>query len=149
MDSVKKSLPKVLNISEVFLWTDSQITLEWIKAENKEFQTFAENRVQEIRKLTDSRDWYYCNKKSNREDLLTRIQNISDFKTCDLWLASLNFLRGKRFNDRVVFSNSEQDFHDLKCAVCLQQNCKHVFDELKRTICLAIWKSRHRHWHRH
>ena len=59
MDLVKKSLSKVLSISEVFLWTDFHITLAWIRAENKEFQTFVESRVQEIRKLTDSRGWYY------------------------------------------------------------------------------------------
>ena len=84
MDSVKKTLSKVLSISEVFLWTDSQVTLTWIRAENKEFQTFVENRVQEIRKLTDSRGLYYCNTKSNPADLLNRIQNFSDFQNCDL-----------------------------------------------------------------
>ena len=73
MDSVKKSLSKVLSISKVFLWTDSHVTLAWIRAENKEFQTFVENRVHEIRKLTDFRGWYYCNAKSNPADLLTRI----------------------------------------------------------------------------
>ena len=52
MDSVEKSLSKILSISEVFLWIESQITLVWIRAENKEYQTFVENRVQEIRKLT-------------------------------------------------------------------------------------------------
>ena len=68
MDSVKKSLSKVLSISEVFLSTDSQVTLAWIRAENKEFQTFVENQVQEIRKLTDSKGWYYCNTNSNPAD---------------------------------------------------------------------------------
>ena len=43
IDSVKKSLSKVLSISEVFLWTDSQVTFAWIRTENKEFQTFVEN----------------------------------------------------------------------------------------------------------
>ena len=37
MDSVKKLISKVLSIYEVFLWTDSQVTLAWIRAENKEF----------------------------------------------------------------------------------------------------------------
>ena len=73
MDSVKTSLSKALSVSEVFLWTDSQVTFAWIRVENKEFQTFVENRVQEIRKLRDSRGWYYCNTKSNLKDLLTRI----------------------------------------------------------------------------
>ena len=34
-----------------------------------EFQTFDENQVQEIIKLTDSKYWYYCNTKSNPADL--------------------------------------------------------------------------------
>ena len=96
MDSVKKSLSKVLSISEVFLWTDSQVTLAWIRAENKEFQTFIENRAQEIRKLTDSRGWYYYNTKSNLADLLTRTENFSNFQNCDLWWAGPNFLREKK-----------------------------------------------------
>ena len=111
-------------------------------------------RVQEIRKLTDSSGWYYCDTKSNPADLLTRTQNFSNFQNCGLWWAGPNFLREKRFNDRDVFSNFEQDFdkkfndrdvfsnfvedfdksflHKLKSTTCLQHNCKHVFDDLVR-----------------
>ena len=96
MDSVKRSLSKVLRISEVFLWTDSQVTLTWIRTENKEIQTFIENRVQETRELSDSRGWYYCNTKSNPANLLTRTQNFSNFQNCDLWWAGPNFLREKK-----------------------------------------------------
>ena len=103
MDSVKKSLSKVLSISEVFLWTDSQVTLAWIRAENKEFLTFIENRVQEIRKLTESRGWYYCNTKSNPVDLLTRTQNFSNFQNYDLWWAGPNFLRAKKGSTTMTF----------------------------------------------
>ena len=110
MDSVKKALSKVLSISQVFLWTNCQVTIAWIRAENKEFQTFVENQVEKIRKLTDSGGWYYCNTKSNPADLLTRIQNFSHFQNCDLWWTGSNFLRGKRFNDRDVLSNFERDF---------------------------------------
>ena len=46
---------------------------------NKEFQTFAENRVQEINDSRGCRGWYYHNTKSNQADLSTRIQNFSDF----------------------------------------------------------------------
>ena len=41
----------------------------------------------------------------------------------------------KRFNDRDAFSNFVQDFdkrffHELKSNTCLQHNSKHVFDDL-------------------
>ena len=119
---------------------------------NKEFQTFAENRVQEINDSRGCRGWYYHNTKINQADLSARIQNFSDFQNCDSWWAGSNFLRGKRFNDRDGcssfaqdfdkrlsnrdgFSNFAQDFdksffHELTSTACLQQSCKHVFDEL-------------------
>ena len=37
-------------ISCLYAWTDSQVSLAWIKALHKEFQTFVQNRVVEIRK---------------------------------------------------------------------------------------------------
>ena len=37
-------------ISCLYGWTDSQVSLAWIKALHKEFQTFVQNRVVEIRK---------------------------------------------------------------------------------------------------
>ena len=78
MDWVKKSPSKVLSISEDFFWIESQITLAWIRTENKEFSTFVKNRVQDITKLTDSSKWYYCDNKSNPADLLNKIQNPND-----------------------------------------------------------------------
>ena len=84
--------------------------------------------------------------------MLTRIQSFGDFKNHDLRWMGPNFLRGKRLNDCDGFSNFEQDFdkrfnghdgfsnsvqdfdenffHELTSTTCLQQNCKHVFDEL-------------------
>ena len=84
--------------------------------------------------------------------MLTRIQSFGDFKNHDLQWMGPNFLRGKRLNDCDGFSNFEQDFdkrfnghdgfsnsvqdfdenffHELTSTTCLQQNCKHVFDEL-------------------
>ena len=39
-------------ISRLYAWTDSQVSLAWIKALHKEFQTFVQNRVVEIRKTS-------------------------------------------------------------------------------------------------
>ena len=138
MDSVKRSLSKVLSISEVFLWTDSQVTLAWIRAENKEFQTFLENRVKEIRKLTDSRGWYYCNPESNPADLSTKTQNLINFQNCDLWWAVPNFLRKKGSTNMTFLVNLSKTltkafFYELKSTTCLQHNYKHVLDELAGT----------------
>ena len=47
-------------ISCLYAWTDSKASLAWIKALHKEFQTFVQNRVVEIRKNISSENWSYC-----------------------------------------------------------------------------------------
>ena len=47
-------------ISCLYAWTDSKVSLAWIKALHKEFQTFVQNRVVEIRKNISSENWSYC-----------------------------------------------------------------------------------------
>ena len=36
-----------------YYWRDSKIRLSWIKSVEEDYNIFAENRVQEIRNLTD------------------------------------------------------------------------------------------------
>ena len=51
--NVSRALEVDLHINKVVCWTDSQITLAWIKSIDKEFDVFVENRVVEIRKNVD------------------------------------------------------------------------------------------------
>ena len=74
--SIAPVLRKELYLNEIFYWTDSMITLAWIKSLDKEYKTFVENRIQEIRKLTDSNKWKYCCTTENPADIITR-QDIS------------------------------------------------------------------------
>ena len=60
-------------ISCLYAWTDSQVSLAWIKALHKEFQTFVQNRVVEIRKNISPENWSYCSTKVNPSDLITRL----------------------------------------------------------------------------
>ena len=61
-----------LNIRKSFCWTDSTISLAWIKSTNKEFKTFIQNRVLEIRKNVHADNWFYCRSEVNPADLATR-----------------------------------------------------------------------------
>ena len=53
MDSVKLALKKELKFDKSYYWRDSKIRLSWIKSVEEDYNIFAENRVQEIRNLTD------------------------------------------------------------------------------------------------
>ena len=86
---VNASLSKEMCIDGYFCWSDSMITLSWIKAIHKEFKTFVENRVNKIRKYISPSLWNYCSTKENPADLTTRKENsVHD----DLWWQGPSFL---------------------------------------------------------
>ena len=41
-----------LPFHKTYLWTDSRVKLAWIKSTNKEYKTFVQNRLNEIRNTT-------------------------------------------------------------------------------------------------
>ena len=72
MNSVKNALLKCILISNCYFWTDSQVTLSWIKNERKMFKPFVENKVCETQKNSDISKWFFCDTKSNPVDIFTR-----------------------------------------------------------------------------
>ena len=51
------------------------VTLGWIKAITKEYRTFVQNRVIQIRKNIKENYWDYCNANENPSDVATRISS--------------------------------------------------------------------------
>ena len=82
-------------ISYLYAWTDSQVSLAWIKALHKEFQTFVQNRVVEIRKNILPENWSYCSTKVNSSDLITRLDKNIDLSKNSLWWRGPCFLFDK------------------------------------------------------
>ena len=60
-------------MSKIYLWTNSKVTLSWIKAIDKEFKTFVEKRRREIRNNTGIENWSYSRTQFNPADLITRV----------------------------------------------------------------------------
>ncbi|XP_068691801.1 uncharacterized protein [Montipora foliosa] len=70
---VKEALELDVTIINMTCWTDSSVTLFWIKGEEREWKQFVRNRVNEIRNLVPVSRWQHCNGKdtqpiSPRED---------------------------------------------------------------------------------
>ena len=87
--NVLGALKTEIAIGKVYCWTDSKISLSWIKSINKEFKPFVENRLVEIRKNVDVSNWYYCRSEINPADLITRGGNNLESK---LWFNGPDFL---------------------------------------------------------
>lgn len=75
-----------INFNNIYLWTDSTITLCWIKNESKIWKTFVANRVSEIRSITNSQNWGYVKSADNPADLLSRGASAHILMQSDLWL---------------------------------------------------------------
>jgi len=81
-----------LQITKSFLWTDSQITLHWIKSESSTLTTFIGNRVAEIQEYTNSQDWRFVPTASNPADLTSRGCSVSELQK-SIWLQGPLFLQ--------------------------------------------------------
>ena len=84
-----------LPFHKTFLWTDSKVTLAWIRS-NREYKTFVQNRLNEIRKITNPSDWFYCTTKENPADVITRSE-LSD-PLNSLWWGGPTFLQNANAN---------------------------------------------------
>ena len=104
MSTVYDSLCNEIVISNYFCWTDSQISLSWIKAIKQEFKTFVENRVNTIRKLVAPNLWNYCKTNENPADLVTRI-NKRNFIDNNLWWEGPHFLKSISIENNILNNN--------------------------------------------
>ena len=52
-------------LSKTTFWSDSQMTLQYIKNESKRFQVYVANHVAEIREVTSPDQWRHCPGKVN------------------------------------------------------------------------------------
>lgn len=69
----------------IFFWSDSQITLHWIKGDPLRWKEFVRNRVREIQEKTKRDHWHFCSGKTNPADKLTRGLSIHTLIQDDTW----------------------------------------------------------------
>ena len=93
ISSVREALDKVLNITEVSCWTDSITVFYWIRS-SKEFKQFVQNRIDEIRKLTDRKGWRHCPGIENPADIGSRECLASELVDDSLWWEDPAWLTG-------------------------------------------------------
>ena len=98
--NVSRALDVELKVSKIFCWTDSTISLSWIKSSKKEFKVFVQNRVNDIRKNVDMNDWYYRRSEVNPADIITKCGG--DPKSV-MWWNVRDFLYQVIFNPEGTF----------------------------------------------
>lgn len=84
---------KELRCEEVWYWTNSPVTVRWIKSQSEKSKLFVSNRVKEIQALSSFGMRHYCTGYSNPADLLTKGISARLMKESSLWWQGLNWLQ--------------------------------------------------------
>jgi hypothetical protein len=85
---------EALNIpkEDVFLWSDSKCTLDWIASDDKVLLPFVGNRVRSIRAIFSPSQWRYVPTDLNPADLASRGGKLDEISRSNLWLHGPTFL---------------------------------------------------------
>ncbi|XP_043493915.1 uncharacterized protein LOC122518863 [Polistes fuscatus] len=74
-----------MTITNVHLWTDSQVTLKWIKAHPSRWKDYVRNRVTKIQELTETAHWRHVPGTSNPADCASRGITTDQLEEHSLW----------------------------------------------------------------
>ena len=97
-----KGLKEELKFDKIYYWTDSKIIISWIKSVEKENNAFVENRVQEIQKLINIKEWFYVVTLNNPADMITRqnFENTTKENVC--WHGSSFLINVTKSKEKVM-----------------------------------------------
>ncbi|XP_011694052.1 PREDICTED: uncharacterized protein LOC105453628 [Wasmannia auropunctata] len=74
-----------VKFTRIYYWSDSTITLSWIRSVPRRWSTFVANRVRTIQDISDPSDWYYVDSAHNPADIISRRMPPSSLLKADLW----------------------------------------------------------------
>ena len=78
---------------KVFAWTNSQVTLAWIKDIPRKWKTFVANRVTKIQSIIPSENWKFVPTEDNPADCASRGISADKLVNHQLWWKGPNWLR--------------------------------------------------------
>ncbi|XP_031639984.1 uncharacterized protein LOC116351968 [Contarinia nasturtii] len=109
MQKVKKSLKMESVVTHY--WSDSEITLAWIRGEPSRWKTFVANRVSIVQQVTEKSQWHYVNTKANPADLASRGLLPKQLIDNKLWWHGPSILLNKLYSnihDKTFETNLEK-----------------------------------------
>ena len=85
VSTVHEIMMRTFDMEQTICYTDSEITMHWIKGHDKAWKPFVQNRVQEIRQRIPSEFWYHCISQENPADIPSRGLAAQELQQCQMW----------------------------------------------------------------
>ena len=101
MSSITQAIEGEVTLSKPHCFTDSIVSLFWIRGVEKSWKPFVQNRVSEIRKLLGPDCWSHCAGKDNPANIPLRGLSPEELATSNLWMNGPDWL-----SDGVVICDS-------------------------------------------
>ena len=119
MHKVVQEFKDVLIVEKICYWTDSEISLSWIKNSKRDWKLWVQHRVSKIQELSNKNDWSHIEGENNPADIPTRDLNLLTFQTNCLWWEGPLFLKTNITpKQRKYFdSNMAESISELKNSV--------------------------------
>ena len=111
--SVRKALSLQVKISDVVSWSDSKVSLYWVKSVTKKWKILVENRVSEIRENVGVDCWRYVPTDCNSADVATRYNKKLKFEEMLWWKDPLFLCERKEVWPRSELTGDYGDALDL------------------------------------
>ena len=73
LNEVLSIVTKRICVNNICCWSDSEVALFWIKAKERSWRPWVENRIVNIRKVVDRDRWFYVEGVYNPADIPTRV----------------------------------------------------------------------------
>ncbi|KRY17347.1 hypothetical protein T12_7757, partial [Trichinella patagoniensis] len=83
-----------LGVRSLFCWSDSEVTLAWVRSASSRWKPFVRNRVEEIQRLVEPTCWRHCPGKDNPADLLSRGSSLKGLARNSRWWQGPRWLSG-------------------------------------------------------
>jgi len=97
-----------------FCWTDSTITLAWIKSEPHRFKVFVANRIALIQELTNKMDWRHVKGTENPADLASRGLMPNQLEQQGIWFNGPPWLQSGSLPEEVCLSEPSEELRKVQ-----------------------------------
>ena len=81
-----------MNCDKEIFWTDSEVTLGYIRNESERLKISVANRIELIREHSEAEQWHYVNTKENPADYVSRGISMGNRDKVEQWILEPTFL---------------------------------------------------------